>query len=375
MKRDPIVSVIIPTYNRSNYVIQAVESVLQQTMNDFEIIVVDDGSTDDTHEKIRRFGSNVNYIRTENQGAARARNVGMKNAIGRYIAYLDSDDLYNKFKLEIQSGLLERCSEIGLVYSESSAFDEVGYFDEWHLKKYHCSAYERGVTYDNLFSKKQSIQETKFIVDLIGEDYPEWLNRYVYFGNIYDTYLLNLVVFTPSIMFRRSALKNVGLQEQKYGLFHDLEFVLRICKHYPVAFIDLPIYQLRYHSDQISTAKGQKGAINAIKKQRDLLQVLKDHGLRDLNYYRKNDDTINRQLARLHRAVAIPLLSYNHGSFYQHKNFSKRARKHLGRCAALGQRECYLSILSYLPHFLRRIGFIGLRLKQKLEMVFKPRRA
>jgi hypothetical protein len=212
------------------------------------------------------------------------------------------------------------------------------------------------------------------MANLIGEIHPEWLSRHIYFGHIFNTYLLKTVVFTPSIMFRRAVLKSVGLQEPKFGFFHDLEFVLRICKHYRVAFIDIPIYKLRYHAGQISTTKGERGARNAIKKQRDLLQVLKDHGLRDKDYYQQHRKAIDRQLARLHRAVAIPLLSYSQGSSHQNKHYPKRARKYLQKCSALGQPECYLWLLSFLPHFWRRLGFLALRLGQQSALLVRGRK-
>ncbi|MBX3703129.1 MAG: glycosyltransferase family 2 protein, partial [Steroidobacteraceae bacterium] len=89
------VSVVIPTYNRAAYIRQAIDSVLQQTMTDFEIIVVDDGSTDDTREVVAGYGERIRYLRTANGGPARARNAGMAEARGQYIAWLDSDDTYH----------------------------------------------------------------------------------------------------------------------------------------------------------------------------------------------------------------------------------------------------------------------------------------
>jgi glycosyltransferase involved in cell wall biosynthesis len=88
----PKVSVIIPTYNRGRFVGKAIESVLDQNFDDFEVIVVDDGSTDNTHQTLQRYGNRIRYIYQENAGASAARNTGIKAARGEWLAFLDSDD-------------------------------------------------------------------------------------------------------------------------------------------------------------------------------------------------------------------------------------------------------------------------------------------
>src|SRR4051812_26873537 len=102
MNYTSLVSVIIPTYNRANVVSEAVESVLNQTYSKVELIVVDDGSTDDTLEKLRRFGNTITVITQENAGPSAARNAGIANARGDLIAFLDSDDLWLPTNLERQ---------------------------------------------------------------------------------------------------------------------------------------------------------------------------------------------------------------------------------------------------------------------------------
>lgn len=88
----PTVSVIIPTYNRADTILRAVKSVLSQTFQDWELIIVDDGSTDDTIEKIRDIDPRLKIITQQNQGASVARNVGIQASCGKYVAMLDSDD-------------------------------------------------------------------------------------------------------------------------------------------------------------------------------------------------------------------------------------------------------------------------------------------
>ena len=119
LKKNPKVSVIIPTYNRKGYIPDAIDSVLEQTYKDFEIIVVDDGSTDGTGEILRkRYGEKIRYFSKENGGCASARNFGVRMARGEYIAFLDSDDRYLPNKLEDQVVLLERNSSYGFVGSD-----------------------------------------------------------------------------------------------------------------------------------------------------------------------------------------------------------------------------------------------------------------
>ena len=120
-----MISVIIPTYNREKFLPATIDSVLRQTYSDYEIIVVDDGSTDGTQEVIEKlYGGKLKYIYKNNGGPASARNVGLKNASGNYIAFLDSDDLWFPEKLETQIRFMEKNhSQITLVYHKNLKID------------------------------------------------------------------------------------------------------------------------------------------------------------------------------------------------------------------------------------------------------------
>ncbi|MEW6186166.1 MAG: glycosyltransferase family A protein, partial [Thermodesulfobacteriota bacterium] len=100
----PAVSVIIPTYNRAEFVIQAVESVFKQTFADFELILVDDGSSDETRAALEPYSDCITYLYQSNRGVSSARNLGLKIAQGKWLAFLDSDDLWLPEKLEGQMG-------------------------------------------------------------------------------------------------------------------------------------------------------------------------------------------------------------------------------------------------------------------------------
>jgi glycosyltransferase involved in cell wall biosynthesis len=120
----PRVSVLIPTYNCARFLGRAIDSALAQTYKDYEIIVVDDGSTDDTRDVVAQYGSKVLYFFQHNQGLSPARNLTLSKASGEFIAYLDADDMWYPQKLERQVAFLDTHPECGLVHSEVSVIDE-----------------------------------------------------------------------------------------------------------------------------------------------------------------------------------------------------------------------------------------------------------
>lgn len=111
----PLVSVIIPTYNYARFVVQAVESALKQTYKNVEIIVIDDGSTDDTPQRLEPFFNRIRYIQQRNQGLAASRNNGIDLATGELVAFLDSDDYWHPRKLELQVAYLAENPDVGLI--------------------------------------------------------------------------------------------------------------------------------------------------------------------------------------------------------------------------------------------------------------------
>jgi len=133
----PLVSVIIPTYNRADLVCNAIKSVLNQTFKDVEIIIVDDGSTDDTREKIKKFKDKIHYFYQENKGASAAQNKGIELSKGKWISILASDDIWLPRKLELQLEALNRlgdefgacfadCKFIGTELEDDRAFLRAG---------------------------------------------------------------------------------------------------------------------------------------------------------------------------------------------------------------------------------------------------------
>ncbi len=120
------VSVVIPVYNARDVIGETIESVLAQTWTDREIVVVDDGSSDGSGDIVRSFGERVRYVRQENGGVARARNRGIAESTGEYVALLDHDDLWHPTKLDKQVAVLDRRPEVGMVVTDVAHLDREG---------------------------------------------------------------------------------------------------------------------------------------------------------------------------------------------------------------------------------------------------------
>ncbi len=189
----PSVSVIIPTYNRRAYVQEAIESVLAQTYTDYEIIVIDDGSTDGTAEALReQYGDRIRYEWQENQGVSAARNHGIELACGKYIAFLDSDDLWCPEKLEKQIAYLERHPSTGMVFSEAWVIDSKGTLVSTSKLNEAISAESlslESLCYENHINVPSSVVVDKGIIETAGgfdhsmsqgEDYDLFLRARVH---------------------------------------------------------------------------------------------------------------------------------------------------------------------------------------------------
>jgi len=205
------VSVIIPTYNRLPMVKEAVASVLAQEYEDLELIVVDDGSTDGTAEEIRKYGGRVKLLlNTENRGVSAARNKGILHAKGKYVAFLDSDDLWVKGKLKIQAAFLDENPHYPLCYT-----DEI-----W---------IRRGKRVN------PRIKHAKFS------------------GWIFDKCLPLCTISPSSAMMRKTLFAKVGLFDEALPVCEDYDFWLRISIRFPIFFINRKLIIKRGgHPDQLS---------------------------------------------------------------------------------------------------------------------------
>jgi glycosyltransferase involved in cell wall biosynthesis len=327
-------------------IVQALDSLLQQTFRDFETIVVDDGSTDQTRVVVGAHPLRARYLYTHRAGPAEARNAGMRAATGEFVAYLDSDDLYYPHKLELQVDWLRRHPDVGMVYTDFSAFDDDGFWDERHLTTYHASAFRgAGRQWDSLFAQSEPLAAQGCAP----------ADR-AYFGDIYAAYLKDTIVFTNSMLFRRRLLDRTGLQSRRFGHFHDLEFALRLCKAAPVGYRDTPTYKLRYHAGQVTSTTGTRAEYVAIRKQQDLLRVLRVHGSADDAPW-SGPDQYHAALCRLAQAAAVPMIAYGGPSRHRRIAYPRRARAYLRFARRHGGRFVALMVMSYAPAPVRRAWF------------------
>lgn len=212
---NPEVSVIIPTYNRAHLIKRAIQSVLNQTYQNFEIIVVDDGSTDNTEEEVKNLNNQkIRYIRyNENKGAASAKNTGIKVARGDYIAFQDSDDEWLPNKLQRQVEVFKNSPlEVGVVYTGS-----------WRIRNN-----ER--IYRPLFTGKKRE------------------------GNIHNELFEGRItaVAAPITVVRKECFNRLGLFEERLPSFSDWELWFRISKYYEFKYIDEPLVTQYYTPGSIS---------------------------------------------------------------------------------------------------------------------------
>ena len=346
-----LVSVIIPTYNRATLLPGAIQSVIDQSIPSMEIIVVNDGSTDDTGEVIEPFLQHICYLESDNGGPAHARNVGMRAAKGQYIAFLDSDDLYLPGKLELQLAFMDAHPEVGLVSTEASAFNTSGIFEEYHLKTYHAGIYQRkGFTYENIYPKSGIFmcEETKRQVPY-------------YLGNVFKYAMVGTFIFSPTALFRSEILGKVGYQNERYLYAQEYEFVTRICKFYQVAFLNVPTYLIRYHESQHSMADKilqqrtaryralvQKKASIRLEVEKNILQTVLDWGVNDRDYYEENRSWLNHRLAEIF---------YNIGERYLELRKPKQARENFRMGYSYDpswNHNMQGWKWSFCPHFIRR---------------------
>lgn len=236
------VSVIIPTYNRSRLLQEAIDSVLNQTYRNFEIIVVDDGSTDDTEQQIRRYGSDVIYVKQKNAGVNAARNNAISRTQSEYIALLDNDDLWLDFKLELQVKLLEEHRDVGFVFSDFLIRKESGLEIRSGLRTWH-PPHQR---WDDIFEKKKKHS---------GRDYslswPENFDFHTCRGDIYYPSLFAPYVLPSTALIRRSCLDaDIRLVDHD-PTCGDWDFFSRLSHRYSALFLDLETAVNRSHEDEV----------------------------------------------------------------------------------------------------------------------------
>lgn len=228
------VSVIIPTFNRARYIKEAIHSVINQTYQHFEILVIDDGSTDETQETVAGIESEkIRYFYKVHQGIGPSLNFGIEHCRGRLIARLDSDDMFLPEKLELQVQILDTNPEVKLVYTQAFNIAEDG--------------------------------------KILGR-YPE--NHKLPSEPLRT---LRNYLFAPaqSIMFRRDCIETIGAFDSNYELAEDWEFFIRMAQAYELAYINQPLVKIRKHEGMITRNRilALNKIIEVLEKHRELLSL------------------------------------------------------------------------------------------------------
>lgn len=197
------VSVIIPVYNYARFIGRALDSVLSQTYGNYEILVIDDGSTDNLANVLKDYNSNIRYFYKENGGVSSARNFGIKKANGKLIAFLDADDEWTVDKLEKQVKFLSINNNYRMCYTDMS-----------HV----CN---------NAFVNRSYLHERKY--------------KYFSSGDLYLNLLEEGFIFVPTVMLYRDCFDQVGYFDESLTHSEDRDMWLRVAKKFQIGFIDEPL--------------------------------------------------------------------------------------------------------------------------------------
>jgi len=209
-----LVTVIIPCYNAEKYISEAISSVLNQTYKPIEIIVVNDGSTDQSEKRIEAFGDQVYYLKQTNQGVSQARNTGFDKASGQYICFMDADDWFYPDNIEQKMNCFKNNPQVGLVHSMVD------------------------VTDDKLTSSGKYLKGQR--------------------GKNITQALLNMELPIPcpsNALIKKEVLEKVGVFNVDLSTSADFELWLRICQQYEVEMVDTPGIKYRQHQNNMFSDK------------------------------------------------------------------------------------------------------------------------
>ena len=225
------VDVIIPTHN-CIFIAEAIESVIHQTYQNLNIIIIDDGSTDDTKDTVYRFSnlypSKINYYYQHQQGPAAARNTGIKNSRNEYIAFLDADDIWLPEKIEKQLLKFKNDPDIGFVYCDNYFIDKSGNIIKDYVRK----------------------------VKLVE-------------GNILLDFFMDFFLITSGIMLKRSCIERTGMFDINLEVGEDFEFFLRLAQHFKAGVVKEKLFKRRVWKESLSKQDYEmntKGDIETLKK-------------------------------------------------------------------------------------------------------------
>jgi len=245
----PRISVIIPTYNSAHYICEAIDSVLSQTYKDYEIIVVDDGSKDNTKEVLKEYSEKIVYVYQDNAGVNAARTRGLKEAKGEYIALIDADDKWLPDKLREQVEFMDGSPEINLVFSDFYNFNENGPFEQ--------TFFDNNRTFRKIRTKS------------ISDNRPYWK---LFDQNFLYEYLIGNFILQSTLMVRRDICIRLNMfGKNDFELRGLYEFLARSLHQLKIGFIDKVLVHRRIHDSNITlnAEKYYKNTIAICEKARN----------------------------------------------------------------------------------------------------------
>ncbi|MBW4056649.1 MAG: glycosyltransferase family 2 protein [Proteobacteria bacterium] len=238
---NPLVSVVVTTYNQAAYIEQTIDSTLSQTYKPFEVIVVDDGSTDDTQIRLTAYGEQIIYIRQKNQGVAGSRNTGIRKAHGEYIALLDGDDFWEPEKLSVQVSAARLNPNSGLIVVDGVMFDNSGTLETSLLFKPWC------------------------------KDLPEGS---VTTGCYYHQFLQGTFIYTTSqVMIPAKVFETVGMSDMRFKAASDYDLYIRIAARFDVTIIKEHLTRWRYLPSSVSGFRN----LRALRYLPEDIAILRNH--------------------------------------------------------------------------------------------------
>jgi glycosyltransferase involved in cell wall biosynthesis len=252
----PEVSVVIPTYNRADMISRAVDSVLQQSYFHCRVIVVDDGSTDATPRVIAdRYGSNerVEYLRQPNRGVSAARNAGLAQVRGEFLAFLDSDDLWKPWKLELQVACLLRLvpAGVGMIWTDMDIVDEHGTVVAPHGMRASYGAYKQ-------FNDTELFEHAALLTDLVPHARDPGAGTRVLWGDVFSQMVMGNLCQPSTVMLTRERAQRAGGFDETMVSGEDHGYHLRACRAGPAALLDIAsIHYRKGAADQLSRPSHQ----------------------------------------------------------------------------------------------------------------------
>jgi glycosyltransferase involved in cell wall biosynthesis len=237
----PLVSVIVTAYNQERYIAETIQSVLDQTYHDYEVIVVDDGSSDGTADRVSAFSDRVRYIPQENQGVAGSRNTGIRHARGQLLAFLDGDDFWEPEKLAHHVGAARSHPQSGLIVVDGVQFSGPAIL--------HASLFPPQVTM--LLGGRESVTLGCYERLLRG----------------------NVIASTSQVLIPRVVLDEVGLSDPRLPVSSDWDLYIRIAARYEITFLHKRLVRWRY----LETSASGPEHLRPLRWAVDHIAILKKH--------------------------------------------------------------------------------------------------